>query len=139
MTDQTTENTSNSSGASFTVKYNDENKANKVPKLPVIEIISKTHFELLLKKYPIVLLKVHGEWCVPCKFLAPEFELLARKYSHQPVGFLSYNIDRRSIDLDAVTALPCVIFYVDGIERRKVFGANINDIKVALLNTISKY
>lgn len=97
------------------------------------DIESKTDFDTLLQQYQIVVLDHYGEWCGPCKTLAPQFEQLARQYESNGIAFAKCDANR---NLFALEALPTIEIYVRGQRKEQVMGADVQAIEKAIRNAI---
>lgn len=72
----------------------------------------------------VVLVDFYGTWCPPCKLLEPELEKLADKYEGRAV-VARINVDEHSeaaVD-HAVEDIPTLIFFKNGVEEKRLFGA----------------
>lgn len=65
-----------------------------------------------------------ASWCPPCKFIAPIFAELAKKFTN--VTFLKVDVDElKSVAADCqVEAMPTFIFMKDGKTVDKIVGAD---------------
>ncbi len=82
----------------------------------------------------LVVIKCSTGWCIPCKKIAPHYELLVKKYP--TVKFYTMDIDVVSEfdDSSEVTSVPTFLLNKNGW-CGKVVGANIN----ALDASVQKY
>lgn len=72
----------------------------------------------------VVLVDFHGSWCPACRLLDPELEKLAAAYAGR-ARIARLNVDENSeaaVDC-LVEEIPTLIFFKDGRERERLFGA----------------
>ncbi|MDR2390864.1 MAG: thioredoxin family protein [Planctomycetota bacterium] len=72
----------------------------------------------------VVLVDFHGSWCPACRLLDPELEKLAAAYSGR-IRIARLNVDENSeaaVDC-LVEEIPTLIFFRDGREIERLFGA----------------
>lgn len=72
----------------------------------------------------VVLVDFYGTWCPPCKLLEPALEKLAGDYDGRAV-VARINVDEHSeaaVD-NTVEDIPTLIFFKDGVEAKRLFGA----------------
>ena len=102
---------------------------------PDVAIISSIHHRAdVIKNNRVVVVYYHADWCGPCKKFAPEFNLLAQKYSRHGISFVKEDVD---LDLDKpanVTAVPCFHFYQAGQfqEKMSLTGVDLFSIETNL-------
>jgi len=92
----------------------------------VATIKSREDKLILIKQNRLCVVDVWGEWCGPCKSLAPHFEGLAKKYNKPGLCVLA----KESADLQLspdVKGVPTIQFFLDGkkIEPNIVGGDHI--------------
>jgi len=96
----------------------------------VVDIKNAAHFKELLQ-YPIVIVDIWAKWCVPCKAIAPHFEILAQK--HKNIKFISFvkdNIENpESIHKDQVSAIPAFFIYYKGRKVKEFIGEKMDVIE----------
>jgi len=85
------------------------------PDYNVMEIQNLEHRKKTLKENGIVCIKLHGDWCQPCKLIAPDYAKLAKQY-HAPGKCL---MTKENVDLELtrdynITGVPAFIFYKGG-------------------------
>jgi thioredoxin 1 len=81
----------------------------------VMEIQNLEHRKKLLKETSIVCVKLHADWCQPCKLIAPDYSKLSKQY-HAPGKCL---MTKENVDLELtrdynITGVPAFIFYKGG-------------------------
>lgn len=87
-------------------------------------------------KYPIVVLDIYADWCMPCKLLTPKLEELSKSYPS--ALFCKLNVE--SGLKPTVTNLPTIEFWqIKGESRvlvHTVVGANLQEITSTLTSLI---
>ena len=94
-------------------------------------------------KTGIVVIDFFGDWCPPCKMIAPFYAQLAEKYPN--IAFHKINCDNPNVkdivDTCEIRSLPTFCFFSGGIYIDRVIGANkqtLEDI-IKQLNTTTKF
>ncbi len=88
-------------------------------------------------KNGVVLVDFYGTWCPPCKLLDPVVEKLAEDYAGR-VAFCRINVDEHSeaaVD-NTVEDIPTLVFFRDGNETQRLFGAQKYDTLAAELDRL---
>lgn len=88
----------------------------------IIELTDSTFSEAL--RPGVVLVDFYGTWCPPCKLLDPVMEKLAEDYDGR-VAFMKINVDENAesaVD-NTVEDIPTLLFFRDGSEQLRLFGA----------------
>ncbi|XWV24715.1 thioredoxin-like protein [Tupanvirus deep ocean] len=89
-------------------------------------------------KVGLVVIDFYGDWCPPCKMIAPKFAKLAEKYP--TVGFYKLNSDTpdvgKIVAACEVSALPTFCFFVNGKYITRVVGANDVQLENAIIEII---
>jgi thioredoxin 1 len=67
--------------------------------------------------------KFYGEWCVPCKRLAPVIEEVKSQFLN--VKFENYDVDIHSdvASKFGIRSVPTVVIVKDGVEVKRIMGA----------------
>lgn len=90
-------------------------------------------FERLLKESTkLVVVDYSAKWCGPCKKIAPEFDVLSKKYN--TVIFLKVDIDALPAvaEKESISTIPTFVLYKNGKKVGKVGGANIVAVETAI-------
>jgi thioredoxin 1 len=85
----------------------------------------------LIDNNRVVVIDVHGEWCGPCKDIAPYFEELAKEQWNPGKCVLA----KEDVDLELsqnIAGVPCFIFYKNGKYVDSVTGGDMPLIKTKL-------
>ncbi|XWV25957.1 thioredoxin-like protein [Tupanvirus soda lake] len=92
------------------------------------------------EKTGIVVIDFYGDWCPPCKMIAPKFAKLAEKYPN--VSFYKLNSDApdvgKIVSACEVSALPTFCFFIDGKYITRVVGANDVQLENVIIETMNK-
>ena len=81
----------------------------------------------------LVIIDFYGQWCPPCKIIAPKFEIMSQKYP--TVGF--YKIDINTPDGEKIAtaceikSLPTFCFFINGQYSTRIVGGD--DVKLEAL------
>jgi thiol-disulfide isomerase/thioredoxin len=116
-----------------TVKHSystDEDEPSKI----VFDIDSIESFQQIIQSFPIVVIKIYGDFCNPCRMLKPKYDMLANKYENefhlQKVIFLKENIEKvEDIHKPIISVVPTFFIYVKG-QRHNV--EKFSDIDIIL-------
>ena len=81
-----------------------------------------------------VLVEFYGTWCPPCKLLEPVLEELAEKCAGRAV-VAKLNVDENSEAAveQSIADIPTCIVYRDGVEKKRLFGAQSLDTLAGVL------
>jgi len=73
------------------------------------------NFEEFIRRNEYAVVDFWAEWCMPCRYIAPVFEELAKEYSGK-VAFGKLNVDENhSIAARfGISAIPTLIFFKNG-------------------------
>lgn len=90
-------------------------------------ILSSSNFSETIKKYPLIIVDFYTDWCMPCKFIAPIIEEIAKKYAGKiAVGKLNIDENRFTASRFSVRAVPTLIVFKNGTEIDRIIGAYPN-------------
>lgn len=106
----------------------------------MVEKISVKDLNSLVKdnSSPLVI-DCYADWCMPCKYSSPQFEVLSRKYPQ--ARFVKVNVDEEPAISQAfrVSAVPS-FFILEGKKvKRRVLGANIKKLEGLLVKELKNY
>ncbi len=81
-------------------------------------------FELLIRKYPLVVVDFWAEWCGPCRLIEPVVEELAQEYAGK-VTFLKLNVDEnpRTAMKYNIMSIPTLMIFRNGKPIDIIVGA----------------
>ena len=85
----------------------------------------------------IVLVDFYGTWCPPCKLLEPVLQDLAEHFAEQ-ILFAKVNVDECSETAveQSIADIPTLVFYQDGVEVRRLYGAQSLETLQEILNAL---
>ena len=82
----------------------------------------------------LVIIDFYGQWCPPCKMIAPKYVTLSEKYPD--VGFYKLDVDLPDVRQIATTceirSLPTFCFFRGGIYFTRMIGANDVQLEVMI-------
>jgi thioredoxin 1 len=86
--------------------------------------LDSKNFDEFIKKNTNAVVDFWAEWCMPCRYIAPVVEELAKEYSGK-VAFGKLNIDesRNFVARFGISAIPTLIFFKNGIAVDQIVGA----------------
>lgn len=120
---------------SLYAKYSSLGEKENVNVPEVISITSKEHKQQLCKNNRIVVVDVYGNWCGPCKQIAPRYAEMAQQYN-RPGFCLLVNEDVDQEFSDGVRGVPAFQFFVNGQFVETITGADIKRVEAKLLQHI---
>ena len=78
----------------------------------VVELQSLEHKKHFINTHQVCVVKVHADWCQPCKAIAPRYAQMAQKYNRPGVcALISENAD---LNLSNVKGVPTHQFFKNG-------------------------
>ena len=85
----------------------------------------------------IALVEFYGTWCPPCKLLEPVLQELAERFAGQ-IQFAKINVDECSESAveQSIADIPTLVFYQDGVEVRRLYGAQSVETLQEVLNIL---
>lgn len=100
-------------------------------------IINAEHKNKLFESNRLVVIKIYGTWCGPCKIVAPKFYELAKKYNNLGKCMLvKENVDD---DLsEGIQGVPAFDFFFEGKLVDRITGADINAVEAKIMELLSK-
>jgi len=106
----------------------------------VHNIENKEAFDELLSEHktqhPVVVLDAFATWCGPCKVIAPKVATFSNTYTN--VHFTKVDVD--DVPLLAqelgIRAMPTFVVFKDGVEFKRVVGANPVALEAAIEGAI---
>ncbi|MCS7130327.1 MAG: thioredoxin [Archaeoglobaceae archaeon] len=86
--------------------------------------LNSENFDEVMKKNENVVVDFWAEWCMPCRYIAPIIEELAKEYSGKVV-FGKLNVDEnQSVAVRfGISAIPTLIFFKNGKAMDQIVGA----------------
>jgi thioredoxin 1 len=83
-----------------------------------------------------VVVDFYADWCGPCKKYAPHFEELAKIFSKMTFVKVDTEENEAIMNHFEVSSLPTTLVLVNGQEKDRYEGFNLQDIKEMLLNFV---
>jgi thioredoxin-like negative regulator of GroEL len=109
------------------VQQPSESKPSKEPEgFKPLEIQDALHRKKIIRENKIVCIKLHADWCVPCKKIAPQYAEMAQYY-YGKCTLVKEDVDLGLTTDHDVNAVPMFIFYKNG---KPVAGKDDNLIAV---------
>jgi thioredoxin 1 len=102
--------------------------------LEVLEIANVQHKKHILSNHNVVCVDIYADWCGPCKQTAPEYSLVAAKYSKPGVcAVVKYNLDKMDpSEKNRIHGIPVFQFFVNGQQIDEIVGADIPRVEEKL-------
>ena len=97
----------------------------------VMAVQNREHRMDIIKKNTIVCIKVHANWCKPCKTIAPEYAMMARDYGAMG-GCVCVEEDLDNgvrSEYPKIQAIPTFLIFNRGHLADVVEGANLEELK----------
>ena len=126
----------------FSTMGKDENDPDPSSMIEVPRIKSSENRKNLIQSNLVVVIDNYTDWCGPCKQCAPQFSVIAGKYSKPGVcAFAKENVEDKCGDWpENIRGVPCFHFYVNGqfISDATVTGADINQVEQTVKRLLSQ-
>jgi len=120
-------------------KYNQLGEQKNAPtSYKVTEVQNHEHKLDIIRKHEVVCVDVHANWCQPCKQIAPDYAVMAKKYS-APGKCLLVKEDlelKLSKDFD-IQAVPTFLIFHRGGLHTKIAGADLAEVDKTLQELLS--
>ncbi|MDK2876542.1 MAG: thioredoxin 1 [Archaeoglobaceae archaeon] len=86
--------------------------------------LDSKNFDEFIKENEYAVVDFWAEWCMPCRYIAPVFEELAKEYSGK-VAFGKVNVDenQKIAVRFGISAIPTLIFFKNGKAMDQIVGA----------------
>jgi len=87
-------------------------------------VVTDGDFDQLISRFPLVVVDLWAEWCMPCRMIAPIIHELAQKYRGRIV-FAELNVDENPATASryGVMAIPTLLVFRDGDLVDQIVGA----------------
>jgi len=96
------------------------------------KIISAAHKQQILSANKFVVIDIYGDWCGPCKVVAPRFYELAHKYTRAGLcAMVKEDVDDELTP--DVQGVPAFDFFVDGKRVHRITGGAMDDVEAKLM------
>ena len=102
----------------------------------VVELQSLEHKKHFINTHQVCVVKVHADWCQPCKAIAPRYAQMAQKYNRPGVcALISENAD---LNLSNVKGVPTHQFFKNGqYINADIVGADIASVEKRIIELLS--
>jgi thiol-disulfide isomerase/thioredoxin len=104
----------------------------------IVNIKSLDQKNNLIESNRIVVVKIFGDFCQPCKMIEPAYEKLSERYSRNSICVFTKEDIKDQLTSD-IRGVPTFHLYKDGVQVSSVIGADLtsNDgVEAKLLNII---
>ena len=101
----------------------------------VVDLEDQEQLKNLVMNNRVVVVDIYGDFCQPCKAIAPRFSQLSNIYKEN--GFVFVKEDCNKKITPGIRGVPTFYFYVNGVLQRDdvIIGADIQ----AVQKTLEKY
>lgn len=101
----------------------------------VVDLEDQEQLKNLVMNNRVVVVDIYGDFCQPCKAIAPRFSQLSNIYKEN--GFVFVKEDCNKKITPGIRGVPTFYFYVNGVLQRDdiIIGADIQ----AVQKTLDKY
>lgn len=96
----------------------------------------EARFDADVRSAPRVLVKFTGQWCGPCRALAPTLAAIVEERSELTVLELDADDCPELAARFGVRVLPTLVLFADGVERTRIIG---NQRKSAILEVLDEH
>lgn len=115
-----------------------EAPSNSSSNLPsnLIIIESKEHKQQLINTSKVLIVDIYGDFCGPCKIIAPKYERMAKEFAKAEGGdaFVFAKEDVMKKISPYIKGVPAFEYYVDG----KFYGNTVGADDVEILNKLEE-
>ena len=103
-----------------------ENVNSNNPNLVIIE--SSEHKQQLINNSKVLIVDIYGDFCGPCKIVAPKYEKIANEYASAGIPFVFSKEDVMKKLSPYIKGVPAFEYYLDG----KIFGTTVgaDDVEI---------
>ena len=109
-------------------KYSElpESNSNNIKSDLIIDIESEEHKKKIVMNNKVVIIDIYGDWCQPCKAIAPRFANLSEKYKQHGFIFAKENVDKKISQ--NIRGVPAFQYFYNGKMLHSTTGADFADI-----------
>lgn len=102
----------------------------------VIDIMTDQHKNTALQVKPICINYIYGDYCNPCKFVGPKYDVLANKLVDDSCIFIKENIVLgMTKDIEAIPAFK--VYYL-GEFVKTIYGSVIDELEAIVVGMKAK-
>jgi thioredoxin 1 len=101
----------------------------------IVSLESQEQLKNLVMNNKVVVVDIYGDFCQPCRAIAPRFSKLSNMYKDS--GFVFVKEDCNKKITPGIRGVPTFNFYVNGVLQREdtIVGADIQAVE----NNLEKY
>jgi len=101
----------------------------------VVEIQNLEHKKHLISNNRVCVVKIHADWCQPCKQIAPRYNQIANKYSGPGLCCLSQ--ENSELGISNVRGVPTFQFFKEGrYLNNDIVGADISLVEKRIMELL---
>jgi len=106
------------------------------PQSVVVEVQSLEHKKHFINNNQVCVVKVHADWCQPCKAIAPRYAQMAQKYNRPGVCVLI--AENADLNISNVKGVPTHQFFKNGqYINADIVGADIAAVEKRIIELLS--
>ena len=106
------------------------------PQSVVVEVQSLEHKKHFINNNQVCVVKVHADWCQPCKAIAPRYAQMAQKYNRPGVCVLI--AENADLNISNVKGVPTHQFFKNGqYINADIVGADISAVEKRIIELLS--
>lgn len=106
------------------------------PQSVVVEVQSLEHKKHFINTNQVCVVKIHADWCQPCKAIAPRYAQMAQKYNRPGVCVLI--AENSDLNLSNVKGVPTHQFFKNGqYINADIVGADIAGVEKRIMELLS--
>lgn len=99
-------------------------------------IMEMSRKQEIIESNRIVCIDLYGDYCYPCKLIAPDFAKLAKKYNSKGSVYLCTEDVEKGLTPDC-TGVPMFLFYYNGNYTSSIMGGNLQEVENELNRLIN--
>jgi thioredoxin 1 len=100
-------------------------------------ILEMSRKQEIIETNKIVCIDLFGDYCYPCKIIAPKFAELAKKYNTKGEIYLCTEDVEKGLTPDC-TGVPMFLFYFNGRYTTSIIGGNLEEVEKELNRLINR-
>ena len=103
----------------------------------VMGVQNREHRATLIKESGILCIKIHAEWCKPCKQIAPEYASLAQEFRRKGLAVCVEEDLANGIRNEfEISSVPTFLIFHRGHLVDRVEGADLNSVRNKMLELV---
>lgn len=96
----------------------------------IVEIVDTDQKKNLVKNNKVMIVDVYGDWCQPCKQIAPRFKILSDEYKKFGFVFAKENVDKNISQ--NIKGVPNFQYFYNGRMIGDTTGGDMQAVKTKL-------